>query len=190
LPVLLQRPRVLTAALSAAAAARGVSLLALDPGSTPEQWREAGVDVLVHKVPDEPGGSAHGGGGGHITSCQQQLLLLQTFTAAARGMNPGPTHPPTHSLTHPFVSPIMVQAEAVYTRWWCCGGTVLVWVLVFYFAVHVSVVHAQDLMSGWTLGQQQQQQQETRASARLQQCCWTLHRQSGACRTGRPCWHH
>lgn len=55
LPLLLQRPRVLTPSLSAAAAARGLSLLVLDPNSTPQQWREAGVDVLVHKVPDEPG---------------------------------------------------------------------------------------------------------------------------------------
>jgi hypothetical protein len=46
---------VLTPTLAAAAAARGLLLLALDPGSTPEDWREAGVDVLVHKVPDEPG---------------------------------------------------------------------------------------------------------------------------------------
>jgi hypothetical protein len=58
LPLPPQRPRVLTPSLSAAAAARGLSLLALDPSSTPQQWREAGVDVLVHKVPDEPGGGS------------------------------------------------------------------------------------------------------------------------------------
>jgi hypothetical protein len=46
---------VLTATLSAAAAARGLSLLALDPDSTPEQWEQAGVDVLVHKAPEEMG---------------------------------------------------------------------------------------------------------------------------------------
>lgn len=47
---------MLTATLSAAAAERGLSLLALDPDSTPEQWEQAGVDVLVHKAPDEIGG--------------------------------------------------------------------------------------------------------------------------------------
>jgi hypothetical protein len=55
-----QRPRVLTPSLSAAAAARGLTLLALDPSSTPQQWMEAGVDVVVHKVPDEPGGGLGG----------------------------------------------------------------------------------------------------------------------------------
>lgn len=53
---------MLTPTLTAAAAVRGLSLLALDPASTPEDWRAAGVDVLVHKVPDEPGArSSHTG---------------------------------------------------------------------------------------------------------------------------------
>jgi hypothetical protein len=32
-----------------------MSLLALDPHSTPDQLDQAGVDVLVHKAPDETG---------------------------------------------------------------------------------------------------------------------------------------
>jgi hypothetical protein len=63
--------------------------VALDPGSTPEQWMEAGVNVLVHKVPDEPGRlyavRIMPGGGGDISSREREVaqdLLAAAATAA------------------------------------------------------------------------------------------------------------
>jgi hypothetical protein len=56
----LQRPRVLTPALSAAAARHGFEVLALEPDAGPEQWAAQGVDVIVHKVPEDHGGWMHG----------------------------------------------------------------------------------------------------------------------------------
>jgi hypothetical protein len=44
---------VLTPALSAAAEQRGFQLLALEPDADPEHWAAQGVDVVVHKVPDD-----------------------------------------------------------------------------------------------------------------------------------------
>lgn len=52
----LQRPRVLTPALSAAAERHGFQLLALDPADDAERWLAQGVDVIVHKVPKDVGG--------------------------------------------------------------------------------------------------------------------------------------
>jgi hypothetical protein len=49
----LQRPRVLTPALSAAAQRHGFQLLALEPDADPQQWAAQGVDVIVHKVPED-----------------------------------------------------------------------------------------------------------------------------------------
>lgn len=53
----LQRPRVLTEALSAAAAERGFDLVALDPSNT-AQWKSRSVNIIIHKLPEDPGVSA------------------------------------------------------------------------------------------------------------------------------------
>lgn len=73
--VCLQRPRVLTPALSAAAERHGFSLLALDPAADPQQWAAQGVDVIVHKVPEDHGECPEE----CRASCSSKLLLAGNY---------------------------------------------------------------------------------------------------------------